>query len=57
MALVKNSLENKHLSCLSSLTLLGVLEKHDIEIKEYHSHAIVHNFNQILVGMELFEIN
>lgn len=31
--LIKKNIDNKHLSCLSSLTLLGIVENHEIEIE------------------------
>jgi hypothetical protein len=56
LELIKTNIENKHLSCLCSLTLLGIVEKHELEI-EYQQQAIIKLFNQILLRMELFQKN
>ena len=51
--LIKKNIDNKHLSCISSLTLLGIVENHEIEI-EYQQQAINKSFNQIFQRMEIF---
>ena len=54
LKLIKNSIKDKYLSCLSSLTLLQLVERHSFTIS-YNESAIVKGFNKSLVKMELFD--
>ena len=50
--MILNNMENKYLCCLASLTLLGIVDKHSIDI-DYNETAIVKAFKSILVKLEL----
>lgn len=53
--LIIKHIKNKYLCCLASLTLLGIVENHQIII-DVHEQAIKKAFNRVFLSMENFEI-
>ena len=49
-----NFADNKHLSCLSSLVLLSIVNRHTFDL-DYQEHAIIKKFGVVLRKIDQFD--